>query len=67
MELLGKIGIGFGMFFVWIFANGFWEISIAPEYYNYCQSIDWAQLENKNEFRPDEMLALWILEGISCN
>lgn len=66
MDILRNIGIGIGVFLVWIFANGVWEISGAPEHFDYCESIEWAQYQNKNEFRPDEWIALWIMKGVSC-
>ncbi|MFC7368853.1 hypothetical protein [Vreelandella zhaodongensis] len=52
---------------LWIFANGFWEMAKAPEHYNSCQKIEWAQNQNKNTFRPDESLALWVLKKIKCD
>ena len=53
-------------FCIWIFANGFCEMSKAPEHYSSCQQIEWAQNQNKNTFRPDESLALWVLQKIKC-
>ncbi len=55
------------VFFIWIFANGIWEMSKAPEHYTSCQQIEWAQEQNKNKFRPDEALALWILKNLKCD
>ncbi|GIB54530.1 hypothetical protein ACUH9Z_01460 [Vibrio cholerae] len=54
-------------FLVWIFANGFWEMAKAPEHYTSCQQIEWAKNQNKNTFRPDESLALWVLGKIKCD
>jgi len=61
-----KIAIGVAVFFVWIFANGFWEMAGAPSHYTSCQAISWAQDQNKGNFRPDEALALWILKSFKC-
>jgi len=61
-----KVGIAFAVFCVWIFANGFWEIAAAPSHYTHCQAISWAQDQNKGKFRPDEYIALWILEKSKC-
>lgn len=55
-----------GAFCLWIFANGFWEMAAAPDHYTNCESIKWAQGQNKGEFRPDEALSLWILKSLSC-
>mgnify|MGYP000268253080 CR=1 FL=1 len=55
------------VFFIWIFANGIWEMAKAPEHYSSCQQIEWAQEQNRNKFRPDEALALWILKSLKCN
>lgn len=54
------------VFLIWIFANGIWEMAKAPEHYTSCQQIEWAQEQNKNKFRPDEALALWILKSFKC-
>ncbi|CDU04559.1 hypothetical protein VCR12J2_640192 [Vibrio coralliirubri] len=54
-------------FCIWIFANGFWEMAKAPEHYSSCQQIEWAQNQNKSTFRPDESLALWVLQKIKCD
>ncbi|QOR40222.1 hypothetical protein HNO52_18125 [Billgrantia diversa] len=61
-----KISIGVAVFCIWIFANGFWEMAGAPDHYTSCQSIDWAQEQNKGKFRPDEAMSLWILKSIKC-
>lgn len=61
-----KLGIAFVAFFIWIFANGFWEMAGAPSHYTNCQAISWAQSKNEGRFRPDEALALWILRSIKC-
>ncbi len=55
------------LFFIWIFVNGFWEMAKAPEDLTSCQKVAWAQAENKNDFRPDEWLALWILKKLKCD
>lgn len=54
-------------FLFWMFANGFLEMASAPDHYTSCQAIEWAQEENKNKFRPDEVFALWILKSIKCD
>ncbi|MCF8781001.1 hypothetical protein QX220_21415 [Vibrio vulnificus] len=51
---------------IWLFANGFWEMSGAPEHLSSCQKIEWAQQANSGDFRPDEWLALRLLESIKC-
>lgn len=61
-----KIGVAFAVLCVWIFANGFWEMAAAPSHYTSCQAISWAQDQNKGKFRPDEYIALWILERSKC-
>lgn len=61
-----KAGAVFSFFCVWIFANGFWEMAAAPGHYTSCQKISWAQDQIKGKFRPDEFIALWILERIKC-
>ncbi len=54
---------GILFFLFWILVNGFWDMSGAPDDYSSCQAIEWAQSKNKNKFRPDESLALWILKN----
>ena len=61
-----NIGIAFAGFCIWIFVNGFWEMAAAPEHYTLCQAISWAQDQNEDKFRPDEVLALWLLKSIRC-
>lgn len=61
-----KVGAAFIVLCVWVFANGFWLMAEAPSHYTSCQAINWAKTEIKGKFRPDEYVALWLLESIKC-
>ena len=66
MKLIKLVLYFLAFVFFWLFINGFGEMAKAPKYLDSCQKISWAQAQNKNDFRPDEWLALWILKKNRC-